>query len=142
MSPMLIVMARFGRQHRDLERRESKAQVAAVTSAFFEKPTSGCVERRQDVELEDPDFRYSQRLVVHEDKLVEYALVLTRRQQDRWVEVYSVDTRHGVLHEHVSGHQRENDRRDVQPLYTQVDVQESFDTADQLVLGIYRRMRS
>lgn len=133
---------RFGRQHRDLQRRESRAQVA-TTQSLFERPDSGCVETRHPVELEDPDFRLNQRLVSHEEKLVEYALVLSRFQGGRWVEVYSVDTRHGVLHEHISGHQRENDRRDIRALHTQVDVQESLDDpAWELVLAKYQKMRS
>lgn len=136
-------MARFGRQHRDLERREARAQSSLADGAFFVRPDTDCEEARQDVELDDPDFRFSQRLVTHEGKLVEYALVLSRIQGGQWVEVYSVDTRHGVLHEHISGHQRKGDRRDIQPLYTQVDVQESLDDpASQLVLEKYRKMRS
>lgn len=136
-------MARFGRQHRDLQRREARALAATATGAFFVKPETGCVERQQDVELDDPDFRLTYRLVTHEAKLVEYALVLCRLQGGLWVEVYSVDTEHGVLHEHTSGHRRNNDRRDIQPLYTQVDVQESLDDpASQLVLKKYLRMRS
>lgn len=48
-----------------------------------------------------------------------------------------------VLHEHISGHKRKNDRRDIRPLYTQVDVQESLDdAADPLVLEKYRKMRN
>lgn len=95
------------------------------------------------MELDDPDFRLMQRLVRADGKLVEYAIVLTRHQGGEWTEVYSVDTKHGVLHEHISGHRRANDRRDIRPLYTQVDVQESFDDpATELVLAKYRRMRS
>lgn len=136
-------MGRFGRQHRDQQRREEKAMLAAAaTNALYVKPESGCVETRQEVELEDPDFLYSQRLVIHENKLVEYALVLCRLQGGEWVEVYSLDTRHGGLHEHISGHKRKDDKREIRPLYTQVDVQESLDTADQLVLEMYRKMRS
>ena len=133
----------FGRQHRNRQRREAKAQMAVATGAFYSRPDSGCSEYQQSVELEDSDFRYTQRLVTHEGKLVEYALILDRLQGGQWVEVYSVDTKHGVLHEHISGHQRKGDRRDIQPLYTQVDVQESLDdAADQLVLEKYRKMRN
>jgi hypothetical protein len=40
-------------------------------------------------------------------------------------------------------HKRKNDRRDIHPLYTQVDVQEPLDDpASQLVLAKYRKMRS
>ena len=134
---------RYGRQHRDRQRRESRAQQGVTTQPLFERPDSGCVETRHPVELEDRDFRLNQRLVTHEEKLVEYALVLTRFQGGRWVEVYSIDTRHGALHEHISGHQRDNDRRDIRALYTQVDVQESLDDpAWELVLAKYRKMRS
>ena len=114
-----------------------------ATGALFVKPDTGCVESRQVVELEDPQFRLSQRLVTHESKLVEYALVLSRQQGGDWVEVYSLDTKHGYLHEHISGHARKGDRRDVRPLYTQVDVQESLDDpASQMVQAKYRKMRS
>lgn len=117
--------------------------MAAVNGAFYVKPDTGCEEFTQMVELNDPEFRYTQRLVVHERRLVEFALVLDRFQGGRWVEVYSIDTQHGVLHQHISGHQRKDDRRDIQPLYTQVDVQESLDDpADRMVLEKYRRMRN
>lgn len=133
----------FGRQHRDRQRRDTRAQWSATTQGFYEPSTTGCPETRQEYELDDPDFRLMQRLIVCDNKLVEYAIVLTRFQAERWVEVYSVDTRHGTLHEHKSGHQRSGDRRDVRPLYTQVDVQESFDDpAMEMVLEKYRRMRN
>jgi hypothetical protein len=136
-------MTRFGRQHRDLQRRAARQQVEIVDQAFFVRPGAGCVESRQEVELDDSEFRISQRLVVYEEKLVEYALVLCRFQGGEWAEVYSIDTRHGVLHEHISGHRRKDDRRDLYALYTQVDVQESLDDpAMYMVLEKYRRMRS
>lgn len=59
------------------------------------------------------------------------------------MEVYSIDSKHGVLHEHISGHKRKDDRRDLGALYTQVDVQESLDDpAMRMVLEKYRKMRS
>ena len=141
MSYALFSMARFGQQNRNLQRRETRAQTI-VSKSLFVKPESDCVEARQVVELEDPDFLLSQRLVTHNEKLVEYALVLSRLQGGEWVEVYSIDTQHGTLHEHISGHKRKNDRRDIRPLYTQVDVQESIDEpAMQLVFEKYRKMR-
>lgn len=111
--------------------------------AFFVRPEAGCIESQQEVELDDPEFRLIQRLVAHEMKLVEFALVLSRLQGGQWVEVYSIDTKHGVLHEHISGHTRKDDRRDLGALYTQVDVQESLDDpAMRMVLEKYRKMRS
>lgn len=136
-------MTRFGRQHRDLQRRATREQAEIVDQAFFVKPDVGCIETRQEVELDDPEFRISQRLVSHDAKLVEYALVLSRFQGGEWVEVYSMDTQHGVLHEHISGHKRKDDRRDLRVLYTQVDVQESLDDpAMYMVLEKYKRMRN
>jgi len=138
----LVLMARFGQQHRDRARREAKAQLEASAGVSFVRPESGCEETTDTVELEDIDFRLKQRLVTHERKLVEYAIVLTRHQGGQWVELYSVDTKHGTLHEHIAGHARDDDKREIQPLYTQVDVQESLDSAVQLVLEKYRKMRS
>ncbi len=117
---------------------------AAKNGALFTKPDTGCVETRIKVELEDPDFRIDQRLVTHETKLVEYAVVLSRRWRDGpWDQVYMVDTLHGTLHEHLSGHHRDNDGREIRAMYTQVDVQESLDDPAMLmVLEKYRRMRS
>jgi hypothetical protein len=136
-------MTRFGQQHRDLQRRQARAQLDNVNESFFAKPAKDCVETRQDFDMEDPDFRISQRLVSHESKLVEFALILSRSQGGQWVEVYSIDTEHGMLHEHISGHKRKGDRRDIHALHTQVDVQESLDEpAMRLVLEKYRKMRS
>jgi hypothetical protein len=135
---------RFGQQHRDLQRRQAKAQLEEnAIQSLFVRPESGCVETRQEFDLEDPDFRVSQRLVSHDSKLVEFALILTRFQGGQWVEMYSIDTEHGMLHEHVSGHKRKGDRQDIHALHTQVDVQESLDEPSmRLVLEKYRRMRS
>jgi hypothetical protein len=134
-------MTRFGQQHRDQHRRQARAQLDIGVQPFFVKPEKGCVETNQVYEL-DPDFRVVQRLVAHDNKLVEFAVVLNRLQKGRWVEVYSVDTVHGTLHEHVSGHRRKDDSREIQPMYTQVDVQESLDDrAMPLVQEMYRKVR-
>jgi hypothetical protein len=136
-------MTRFGQQHRDQQRRQARAQAGKGVQALYEKPAKGCVESKLVYEQEDPDFRIVQRLVTHDEKLVEFAVVLIRLQKGQWVEVYSVDTVHGTLHEHISGHNRENDSREIQPMYTQVDVQESLDEpAMRLVQEMYRRVRS
>jgi hypothetical protein len=136
-------MSRFGQQHRGLQRRQARTQLENITQSFFAKPATGCVETNQEFEMDDPAFRVKQRLVAHDTKLVEFAVVLCRLQEGQWVEVYSIDSKHGMLHEHVSGHKRKDDRRDIHPLYTQVDVQESLDEpAMRLVLDKYRMMRS
>ena len=135
----------YGRQQRERERREARAQMAAVsTGSLYMPPENGCVESRQQVELEDPDFRLDMRLVNSGDKLVEYAVVLSRRWRGGdWDQVYMVDTLHGTLHEHLSGHHQDGDSREIRPLYTQVDVQESLDDpATLMVLEKYRKMRS
>lgn len=136
-------MGRFGKQHRDQSRRDARAQMNLPTQALYIPDKTDCETFRQTVELEDLDFRLKQRLVRCNGKLVEFALILTRFQGYRWVEVYSIDSEHGMLHEHTSGHQRQDDRRDIRALYTQVDVQDSFDDpATRMVYEMYRRLRS
>lgn len=55
----------------------------------------------------------------------------------RWEERYSICTRHGYVHEHLTGHRQPNDRRNIAPITAQVDVQESHDNAYEMVHNRY-----
>ncbi len=57
-----------------------------------------------------------------------FAILYNRVEDGRGSELYSVDTGHGHFHEHTHGHRKRNDRRDISPLFAQVNVQECFDT--------------
>jgi hypothetical protein len=92
-----------------------------------------CDESRLPVEL-DIGSRIDQRFHYQRMRPVFFALVFSVWDGERWVERYSVDTAHGYLHDHPTGH-RTDDRRDIQPLYSQIDVQECYDQAYDLVLG-------
>lgn len=61
-------------------------------------------------------------------KLVWFAVLLNHMHDGRGKEIYSVDTSHGHFHEHPTGHKKRDDRKNISPLYSQVHVQESYDT--------------
>lgn len=67
------------------------------------------------------------------NKLCWFAVIYYKMEGKVGKELYSVDTNHGFFHEHVYGHRKRNDRRDIMPLHTQLDVQESYDRAFDMV---------
>lgn len=128
----------------DRQRNDKRARKAAeVELTTYEKPNDpACIETRIPHDIDDPDYTISLRLVSLHGKLVEFSIVLSQTFGNESVEVYSVDSQHGYLHEHIHGHNKPKDRRDIKPLFSQVDVQESFDEpALQMVLKTYNRRR-
>lgn len=78
--------------------------------------------------------RIAQRLIYADFALIYFAIVWVKRVDlDEWQEQYSCDTGHGYFHEHVTGHRKPHDSRNLRPLYSQVDVQECFDRGYDLV---------
>lgn len=84
--------------------------------------------------------RIVQRLQFARGTLVFFAIMWIKRDGfGKWEEQHSVDTGHGYFHEHTHGHRRANDRRNVKPLYSQLDVQECFDDGYDLVQNRHDR---
>lgn len=74
----------------------------------------------------------------HERRLVRFFIAWLARDRDgEWSERFSVCAQHGYLHQHTTGHHREDDRVDIRPLRSQVDVQEAHDEAYDLVHNRY-----
>ena len=107
--------------------------------SLYEHPSDGCPQEEYFVEL-DPEYQIVERVVYHEGRIAEFAMILVRVGPSRHTEVYSVDTKHGYLHQHTHGHARPNDKQDVMPLFSQFDVEESWDTAYGLVKTKYSRL--
>ncbi|MFP5290190.1 MAG: hypothetical protein ACLGH5_04260 [Actinomycetes bacterium] len=125
----------------DRRRNATRARKkVAVSLEVYERPADGCEEMRIPVPMPHPRFRITQRLVSYRHQLVEFAVILSEWDGRGWEEVYSVDTCHGYLHEHIHGHRKPNDRRDIKPLFTQVDVQESLDFAYDKVRDHYLKL--
>ncbi len=77
-------------------------------------------------------------MVLDNRRLVRFFVAWQTRDRDGdWTEKYSVCTKHGWLHEHTTGHHSPDDRKNRKPLYSQVDVQECYDEAYELVHGRY-----
>lgn len=69
-------------------------------------------------------------LVMKDRRLVRFFIAWMALDRDgEWSERYSVCTRHGHLHEHVTGHHRPNDGVNIEPLRSQADVETSHDLA-------------
>lgn len=121
----LMFMARRGDRERAAKR--VRAEMSKVPEVELYEAPAGAVEVRYNVGLMC-GCQVSQRLLNVHHSLVFFAIVWSQRTTfGGWVERYSVDSGHGYYHEHVSGHQEPDDRRDLRPLYSQVDVQECFD---------------
>lgn len=119
------------RSDRRRNARRDRAVAAKVPDLLlFEDPTEG-TQNEAEYPVELPcSCRISQRLRYQNGALVFFAIIWSRRDTfGNWREQYSCDSGHGYFHEHLWGHQRKNDRRNVRPLYSQVDVQECFDPA-------------
>ena len=94
---------------------------------------------REDSSFFEPSdgHRIISTLVWYRGRLVRFYFAWCVVKDGDWVERYSVCTRHGWLHEHRTGHRGKYDRRDLEPLYSQVDVQEAHDKAYNLVHNRY-----
>lgn len=82
-----------------------------------------------------------QRISYKKGKMTSFFIGYFRVEADRNLEIYSVDTHHGVLHAHIHGHRKPNDKKEIRKLYSQQDVGESFEEAYNLVLKKYNLMR-
>lgn len=137
----------MGKHNKLLEKRAEKQALAefalAAEETLYHPPETDCEKSPDEVYLDEQHH-----LVVvtyaHLGKLVRFFIALKKTvdHEDDPVEQYSVCTLHGYLHEHTTGHQRPNDRRDIRPLHSQVDVQESFDGAYDMVFDRYLQATS
>ncbi|MEW1707007.1 hypothetical protein AB0230_07170 [Microbacterium sp. NPDC089190] len=126
-SPRLSLMFMARRSDRRQQAKRDRAALSATPEPTLYEHPLDAEEERYPVALMCK-CRISQRLLTVDHALVYFAIVWSRRNSfGTWTERYSVDTGHGYFHEHTAGHQRPNDRRDIRPLYSQVDVQECFD---------------
>lgn len=85
----------------------------------------------------DKTMFIQQRLSYQQHKLVSFFIGLFAVDGEVNKELYSVDTHHGWLHAHIYGHQSPQDRRDVRQLFSQQDVEESFEEAYDMVLAVF-----
>lgn len=123
-------------RHRKADDRASKNKTIEPESSLYVHDKNICDCRIEEIPVTiDQDRLITQ--VLHFDsrnKLVFFAVVYTKLDSSgRGTELYSVDTGHGHFHEHTTGHRKRNDRKNIAPLYTQVDVQECFDEGYDLV---------
>ncbi|MDN3309542.1 hypothetical protein QWJ90_01220 [Microbacterium oryzae] len=126
-------MARKGDRHKNAK-KASKLLATQPIEALYEAPSGFDVE-----EITIPvdlicGCRIVQRDCYQNHLLVQFAIMwITRDALGRWVEQYSCDSQHGYFHEHLTGHRKNDDRRNISALRSQVDVQECFDRAYDLV---------
>lgn len=101
------------------------------------------MELRIPVPLDDPDAEIHIRMRHHETRLVFFAVVLTLRdEKGEWRESCSVDTDHGALHLHHTGHREPDDSREMRPLYSERDVGESWEVGYGAIHTRYLEWRS
>jgi hypothetical protein len=125
----------------DRQRNDKRAKKSdEPTLDLFVRPAEGCEDLVIPVDMPDARYRITQRLMSYRHQLVEFAVVLSKWNGDGWDEIYSIDTCHGYLHEHIHGHRKPGDRRDIRPLVSQLDVQESLDPAYDQVRDHYLRL--
>ncbi|QUW18907.1 hypothetical protein [Agrococcus sp. Marseille-Q4369] len=121
-------MAHSQSRRRDAKKHRARVADAPPESWYEMDPDEVFEEHEMPIAMPCNCCRIVQRNRYVQHSLAFFAIVWTRRDGfGRWIEQYSVDTGHGYFHEHVHGHQRPNDRRNIRPLRAQVDVQECFD---------------
>lgn len=116
------------------EKRAKAAARGSGVPALYEPPTG--VVSREDTYPTDLvcGCRIIQRLVYVDFLLVSFAIVwAVRVGEDTWEEEYSCDSGHGHFHQHIFGHKKPNDARNIMPLYSQADVEQCFDKGYDLV---------
>jgi hypothetical protein len=94
------------------------------------------------VEVIEPDStnRIIQRRVVVDGQLLDYAVThVTLIGPDEWEQVGSIDCCHGDVHKHSgAGHKR---GPTIRPIYTQADVQSSFNSSFDEIYDDYETFR-
>lgn len=125
-----------------MARKQERMQNAKRVRALRAKSEVHLYEVAADLEVREETYptdlvcgcRIVQRLVSSHFALVYFAIVWVKKVDlEEWEEQYSCDTGHGHFHEHVTGHRKPNDARNLRPLYSHVDVQECFDRGYDLV---------
>lgn len=128
------------RQHK--RDRAERTRLDAPETQLYVHDKTRCACRVVDIPVE-LTLDKTVRQVLHYDdrnKLVWFAVLYVRMEDARGTELYSVDTGHGHFHEHLHGHRKRDDRRNISPLYSQVHVQECFDTGYDTVLNKHLSM--
>jgi hypothetical protein len=121
------------------DRQSRRAARDAQQSVELYKPPSEdeCFKDENEIYLS----KHHQILTVlwfHEGRLVRFFIAWMSRDRDgEWSERYSVCAQHGYFHEHTTGHHRPDDRQDILPLRSQVDVQECHDSGYERVHNRY-----
>jgi hypothetical protein len=107
----------------------------ADTGTWEPPALDDCDEERWPIGL-DADNILSVRRVLWNGQLVAFAIVLSRRIGDRWLEMVCIDTlHHGCVHRHDGDHAAPY--KEMRPIREQADVQESFHEAYDEVYNVY-----
>lgn len=130
-------MAHSRERHKQEKRLRARRPTVELELYVHEKASCDCRVEEIPVEIEEGKQIYQALHYDEKSKLVWFAVLFNRLRDGRGEELYSVDTSHGHFHEHTTGHKKRNDRRNIRPLYSQVNVQESFDTGYDMVLNKY-----
>lgn len=123
-------MARKGDRAKNAKRERARlAKTPPRVDLYEDSSDIEADEQEMVVDLWPCGCRIVQRLRFDERKTLTFFAIMwiDRGSLGTWIEQYSCDTGHGYYHEHVSGHRMPGDRRNIRPLYAQVDVQECFD---------------
>lgn len=134
----------LGKNAQARSRREAREQRKAMESElntgqlYHAPPADECDVDPSDAFL-DPTNRLHTTYYYYRGRLVRFFMAWQSLERgEEWIERYSVCTKHGYLHEHRTGHQMPDDARNIDPLYSQADVQESHDKAYDMVLNRYQ----
>lgn len=134
----------LGRHSRAQARRDAKQHLALAQAEIAEEELyhppaeADCDVDPSELYL-DPDNRLHVTLYWCDGRLVRFFMAWQSREHvGEWSERYSVCTKHGMLHEHTTGHQEPNDSRHVLSLYSQADVQDCHDRAYDMVHSRYQ----
>ena len=126
-----------GRGRNGGQTRANNLPAQALDIRFACPPTSECEVQRIGIEMAIPEARIDQKLMYHGGRIVGFAIIFSLKSSEGvWEEQYSVDTKHGHLHSHPDGHKTDA-KRDVRQLRSQLDVQDSYDTAYHMVHNRY-----
>lgn len=130
-------------RQRSQNHKRDRARTPSVELELFVHDKNACQCRVEFLSVELEPERQLLQILHYDDrmKLVWFGIFFHKTNgEGRGLELYSVDTGHGHFHEHTTGHRKRNDRKDISPLYSQVHVQECFDTGDDIVMNKYSAM--
>jgi hypothetical protein len=119
------------RKHRERDAKNRSEPIPPTRVPWVPPPDDECEEETIRIRL-DERYQLVYRQKLWREQLVDYAVILVEEAG----EIVCIDCCHGHVHRHDGKHRKET-ARTIRAIYSQNDVQESFEAAYDEVYDVY-----